>query len=152
MSPTSKSLIVRGVMTVLVCVVVVLLPMIPGVAPAPRSRPRPEFLVRGTVVDVKIAGEVDVIDACAGWIEADRAWAVRLRVDESLEGEIGREELTILVHSPEADLGVERVGQVVEVSLDRLEGEPHVFIPSDAPGGIPDLSQVAFEVVHSVGR
>ena len=154
MSSRSRSLIVLGVMTVVVCAVVILLPMIPGVGRAPRtkSRPRPAFLVRGTVVDVKVADEDDVIDACAGWIEADRAWSVRLRVDESLVGQIGREELTILVHSPGRDLGVDRVGQVVEVGLNRLEGEPDVFIPTDSPGGIPDLSRVAFRVVSSAGK
>jgi hypothetical protein len=143
-----RTLTILGLVAGMVCVLVaVLSPAFAGRGAARTpSRAGPDLWVRGIVVSIKIADGSDAIDAIGPNVEAGRAWAVRIQVDGK--------PMTLLVHSPAVDLGVglDGVGQLIEVGLDRLRTMPEMLVPPGSHAPVPDLSRTQYGLATPVDR
>jgi hypothetical protein len=151
----AKAMIV-GAVVLLVVVVGALAHRVPAPAPAvavaavkPRA-PRGNRVIVATVAAIRVPRGGERIDATtADEVLAghDDRFVVDLAVTKCLDGPIEQPSLTILTHSPAADLGASFVGQTVTIVL-RSKTEPtRYLIPRHARNDerlAPDLSAVSF--------
>ena len=105
--------------------------------------------VRARVTRIEILAGNEAINATLSYRQiADPGWVVWLHVEERVDGDPGCEDFAVLVgHSPTADLGVRRLGELALFRVSLSEHPTTLFlIPGDPRGTsrAPDLSGVRY--------
>ncbi len=111
---------------------------------------------RHATIRAKVTGEAilrgrELVNATASHeVLADPGWVVSLRVEKCIRGRIDCEQLEVLVgHSPSAELGAQRLGQLIVLSVSATTKPTTLCFKPDDPLGRshpPDLSGIRYVV------